>query len=98
MSLMEIQLEPGVVSPLHAHAHESLVYVVKGKLKAVVGDETYILGPGDVCRHPRGVPHFLAALEELTFVEIKSPVPDLTRVLGGEREEGVPPTAVRSLL
>jgi quercetin dioxygenase-like cupin family protein len=79
--LMEIQLEPGVVSPLHAHSHESLIYVVKGKLKSVIGGETYVLGPGDVCRHPREVLHFVEALEESTYVEIKSPVPDLTRVL-----------------
>jgi quercetin dioxygenase-like cupin family protein len=82
MTLLEIQVEPGVVSPLHAHAHESLIYVVKGKLKSVVGGEAYVLGPGDVCRHPREVPHFIEALDGSTFIEIKSPVPDLTRVLG----------------
>jgi quercetin dioxygenase-like cupin family protein len=82
MSLMEVQLSAGVASPPHAHDHESLIYVVKGRLKAVVGDMTLVLGPGDVCRHPRGVSHFLEALEESTFVEIKSPAPDLTRVLG----------------
>ena len=82
MTLLEIQIEPGVVSPLHAHAHESLIYVVTGKLKSVVGGEAYVLGPGDVCRHPREVPHFIEALDQSTFIEIKSPVPDLSRVLG----------------
>ena len=82
MSLMEIQLSAGAASPPHAHDHESLIYVVKGKLKAVVGDLTVVLGPGDVCLHPRGVSHSLEALEKSTFVEIKSPAPDLTRVLG----------------
>ncbi len=82
MSLMEIELSAGVASPPHAHDHESLIYVVKGKLKAVVGEKIFILDPGDVCRHPRDVSHFLEALEESIFVEIKSPAPDLTRVLG----------------
>jgi len=82
MTLLEIQVEAGVVSPLHAHAHESLVYVVKGKLRAVVGGETFMLCHGDVCRHPREVLHFIEALEQSTFVEIKSPIPDLSRVLG----------------
>ena len=82
MSLMEIQLSAGAASRPHAHDHESLIYVVKGKLKAVVGDMTSVLGPGDVCRHPRGVSHLLEALEDSTIVEIKSPVPDLARVLG----------------
>ena len=82
MTLLEIRVEAGVVSPPHAHAHESLVYVVKGKLKSVVGEEAFVLAPGDVCRHPREVLHFIEALEQSTFVEIKSPVPDLSRVLG----------------
>ena len=82
MTLMEIQLSAGVSSPPHAHDHESLVYVVKGKLKAVVGDRTLVLGPGDVCRRPRDVSHFLEALDNSTFVEIKSPAVDLMRILG----------------
>src|SRR5689334_15114855 len=45
MTLLEIQVEAGVVSPPHAHAHESLVYVVKGKLKSVVGEKAFVLGP-----------------------------------------------------
>ena len=56
MTLLEIHYQPGVGAPLHIHAHESLAYVVKGKVKMTVGKEVYILGPGDVCRHPEGVP------------------------------------------
>ena len=82
MTMMEVQLSAGVASPTHAHDHESLIYVVKGRLKAVVGDATSVLGPGDVCRHPRGVSHRLEALEETTVIEIKSPAPDLMRILG----------------
>ena len=82
MSLMEVRLSAGAASPSHTHDHESLIYVVTGMLKAVVGDTTLVLGSGDVCRHPRGVSHSIEALEETTFIEIKSPVPDLTRVLG----------------
>jgi len=82
MTLLEIQLSPNVASPSHTHDHESLIYVVRGRLKAVVGDAALVLGPGDACRHPRGVPHALEALEETTVIEIKSPPPDLTRVLG----------------
>ena len=53
---MEIHYAPGVGAPLHAqHTHESVVYVIKGKVKSTVGSEEYILGPGDLCRHPKGV-------------------------------------------
>ena len=41
--------------PLHTHTHESIAYVVKGKVKSTVGSEEFIMGPGDVCRHPKGV-------------------------------------------
>jgi quercetin dioxygenase-like cupin family protein len=81
MSLMEVHLQPGVASAIHAHAHESLLYVVRGKVKTVVGGETVVLGPGDVGCHPAAVPHSVEALEETVFVEIKSPAPDIAKVL-----------------
>ncbi len=81
MSLMEVHLQPGVASAIHAHAHESLLYVVRGKVKTVVGGETVVLGPGDVGCHPAAVPHSVEALEETVFVEIKSPAPDISKVL-----------------
>jgi quercetin dioxygenase-like cupin family protein len=82
MSLMETRVLARVVVPPHAHDHESLIYVVHGLLKTVVGDESFVLGPGDVCRHPRNVSHFIEALEDSTFVEIKSPAPELTHLYG----------------
>ena len=33
MTLLEIHYQPGVGAPLHVHSHESLAYVVKGKVK-----------------------------------------------------------------
>ena len=82
MTLLEIHYQPGVGAPLHVHSHESLAYVVKGKVKMTVGKEVYILGPGDVCRHPQGVPHAVEGLEESTVIEIKSPAPDIATCLG----------------
>ncbi|HXG52298.1 MAG TPA: cupin domain-containing protein [candidate division Zixibacteria bacterium] len=82
MTLLEIHYEPGVGAPLHVHSHESLAYVVKGKVKMTVGQEEYILGPGDVCRHPQGVPHAVEGLENSIVVEIKSPAPEIASFLG----------------
>ena len=42
----------------------------------------YILGPGDVCRHPKGVPHGVEGIEESIVVEIKSPAPEIGSFLG----------------
>ena len=77
MTIMEIHYTPGVGAPLYVHTHESLVYVVRGKVKTTVDDETHVLGPGDVCRHPAGVPHSVEALEDSVMVEIKAPAPDI---------------------
>ena len=82
MTLLEIHYTPGVGAPLHVHDHESLAYVVKGRVKMTVGKEVYTLGPGDVCRHPQCVPHGVEGIEESIVVEIKSPAPDITAFLG----------------
>jgi len=74
---MEIHYQPGVGSAVHTHSHESLVYIVRGKVKVTVADESYILESGDVCRHPKGVAHSVEAIEETVMVEIKSPAPNI---------------------
>jgi quercetin dioxygenase-like cupin family protein len=51
--------------------------VVKGKVKSTVGSEEFIMGPGDVCRHAKGVLHGLEAIEDSVVVEIKSPAPEI---------------------
>lgn len=81
MSLLEVHLQPGVASATHAHDHESLLYIVRGKVRTIVGGEVVILGPGDVGHHPARVAHSVEALEETLFVEIKSPAPDIAKVL-----------------
>lgn len=77
MTFLEIRYAPGVGAPLHTHTHESIAYVVKGKVKSTVGTEEFIMGPGDACRHPKGVLHGLEAIEDSIVVEIKSPAPDI---------------------
>ena len=82
MIMLEIKYPAGSGSPLHVHQHESLCYVVSGRVKMVVEDETYILGVGDASRHPEQVPHSVEALEDATILEIKSPAQALEQFLG----------------
>ena len=77
MTFLEISYAAGVGTPLHTHTHESIAYVVRGKVKSTVGSDAFIMGPGDVCRHPTGVLHGLEAIEDSLVVEIKSPAPDI---------------------
>ncbi|MCH8205824.1 MAG: cupin domain-containing protein [Chloroflexi bacterium] len=82
MVMLEVHYAAGSASPVHVHQHESLCYVVSGRAEATVGDESFTLGPGDVCRHPDGVPHGLEAIEETTVIEVKSPAQPLEQFLG----------------
>jgi quercetin dioxygenase-like cupin family protein len=81
MTFLEIHYMAGVGASLHTHTHESIAYVVKGKVKSTVGSEEFIMGPGDVCRHPKGVLHGLEAIEDSVVVEIKSPAPEISAFL-----------------
>jgi quercetin dioxygenase-like cupin family protein len=82
MALLEVRVRAGAASSMHAHSHESLIYVVSGRLKTVIGNETFVLGPGDVCCHPRAVGHRVEALEDTTFIEVKSPAVELRQIFG----------------
>ena len=86
MTFLEIQYAAGVGAPLHTHTHESIAYVVKGKVKSTVGTEEFIMGPGDVCLHPKGVLHGLEAIEDSIVVEIKSPAPDIAAFFASRKQ------------
>jgi uncharacterized RmlC-like cupin family protein len=46
--------------PRHTHTREDEVYfVLAGELQATVGDETFVLQPGDTLLAPRDLPHEL---------------------------------------
>ena len=82
MTMLELHYQPGTKAPLHTHTHESLIYVVSGRVRTWIGDDVYLLGPGDVARHPPGVLHTVEALVESTIIEVKSPAPDITQFMG----------------
>ena len=49
---------PGAGIPLHVHSREDEVFqILKGKVEFQVGQDTVVLGPGDIAFGPRGIPH-----------------------------------------
>jgi len=86
MTLLEIQYAPGAGAPLHVHQHETLAYVVSGKVKMWVGKEEFLLTAGDVCKHPQGVPHGVEGVEQALVLEIKSPAQPIEQFLGTEKK------------
>lgn len=82
MLLLEACFEAGAGTELHRHDHESLCYVVRGRMTTTVQEDSWELGPGDTCLHPAGALHALQAIEDSVVVEIKSPAPDVSGFLG----------------
>jgi quercetin dioxygenase-like cupin family protein len=70
-----IHYPAGVASPTHAHDHDSIVYVLSGRLRGAVDGVEAVLEPGDSVLHPRDVPHHVEALTDSMWVEFKSPLP-----------------------
>jgi len=74
MVFLEAHREKGLIDPEHSHPdHESICYLVRGKVRVVIAGEEFIAEPGDTWIHPAGVPHYHEALEDSVQIEIKSP-------------------------
>lgn len=74
MLMVEFFQEAGVRIPQHVHEdHESIVYLLRGRMELAIGDDRFVAVAGDAWRHPVGVPHSSVALEDCRAVEVKSP-------------------------
>ena len=71
--LVEMSAPAGFLAASHAHDHESLVYVVSGRVRATVGDQTRELGPGDAVLHAVGAAHHIEAIVDTRWIEVKAP-------------------------
>jgi quercetin dioxygenase-like cupin family protein len=74
MLFMEVRRAKGLVDPLHSHPdHESICYLVSGRLRVEIAGESFDAGPGDSWIHAPGVLHRHEALEDCIQIEAKSP-------------------------
>ena len=72
--VLEIFREKGLIDNRHVHDdHETVGYLLKGKLKMEIGDQVFIAEPGATWIHYPGVEHQSEALEDCIQLEIKSP-------------------------
>ena len=56
--LLEVSLAPGMAVARHTHTREDEVYsVLAGELEVTVGENTFVLQPGDTMLAPRDIPH-----------------------------------------
>ena len=73
LMLAEFHLDAGTALPPHSHPHEQITYVIAGRLRFTLGDDTMELGSGDTCLSPSGVPHTAEAITDVHVLDVFSP-------------------------
>jgi len=74
LQVIESVLEKGFHHGEHRHPqHETVGYVISGRLQMVIDGSEYDLGPGDAWHHGVNVPHWTRAREETRIVSVHSP-------------------------
>lgn len=71
--MTEFLLRAGSTLPVHDHIHEQTGYMVSGKMRLSIGEETFEVAPGDSWNIPGGVPHSAEVLEDSVAVEVFCP-------------------------
>jgi quercetin dioxygenase-like cupin family protein len=64
MMMSVVDLDPGAVVEEHAHPHEQVGMVLRGKAIFIIGGEQKTLQPGDLYRIPGHVRHKVIALDQ----------------------------------
>jgi quercetin dioxygenase-like cupin family protein len=70
----EFRMDRGSLLPLHSHPHEQTGYLVKGRIRLTIGNETYEAGPGDSWCISGDTGHCAEIMEDSVAVEVFSPV------------------------
>jgi quercetin dioxygenase-like cupin family protein len=71
--LVEHQMQKGWVGSRHSHPHEQIVYVVRGRLRVVVGDNAFEAATGDSFVVAGGIEHEAAAVEDSVVIDVFTP-------------------------
>lgn len=72
--LTEFRLEKGHTVPKHKHPHEQTGYLVSGRMKFFIAEESFDALPGDAWNIAGDVEHSAEILEDAVVVEVFSPV------------------------
>ncbi|GAO44678.1 cupin domain-containing protein [Flavihumibacter petaseus] len=60
-------LQKGVTVPLHSHINEQYSFILKGSVRAIIGDTVLIIRAGEMVLIPANVPHSFTSLEDNTI-------------------------------
>jgi len=73
LMLVEFEAAQGCGAPLHQHPHEQISYVVSGRMRFTVGDQTTDVAGGESIHIPSNALHTAVALEDSAALDIFSP-------------------------
>jgi quercetin dioxygenase-like cupin family protein len=73
MMICEFSFDSNVEIPMHAHPHEQVGYIAKGRVRMTIEKESYELKAGDSYYAPSNVPHGAFTLEPAVIVDTFSP-------------------------
>ncbi len=73
MTVVEVSFAAGASVPEHAHPHEQIGYVARGRVRFSIAGETRELAEGDGYLVPGEAPHAVTALEAAVCVDVFSP-------------------------
>ncbi len=81
LMMISYEWEKGGKMPTHDHEVEQISYVLEGKVKVTIGDETFIAEKGDAYTEPKRIAHCMEALEPSATLEVFAPPRPLFLVL-----------------
>lgn len=73
---VENTFETGGVGAMHCHPHTQITYIVSGRFRFTIGDETREVGPGDTLLKQNGVMHGCVCLEAGVLIDFFTPMRD----------------------
>nr|WP_024966366.1 cupin domain-containing protein [Pantoea sp. IMH] len=73
MMAVEVTFGQDAVGPLHSHPHEQLTYVLSGRFRFTIGDETHEVKAGDTLYKKPDVVHGCVCLEPGTLLDTFTP-------------------------
>ena len=70
----ELKMKKGARIPTHEHPQEQTGYLVSGKTRLTINDQTYDCNPGDSWCIPGNTKHANYAIRDSVVIEIFSPI------------------------
>ena len=88
LMVCRLRIQPHTITAVHAHAHEQITLVERGRVLFTIDGQTRIASAGDVLHFPSQVRHGATMLdEEVVLIDIFTPLRE--DFLPGDEKDGL---------